>query len=106
MIPLYGLLFWLLPNAPSIYTLSFAFIALFNPLRQAASVRGAFNGLHEPAIATEVMLCQLIYFVANLFFAGLALWKISKMGLLPLNEADWIAFYGVPQPVEIVISPL
>jgi len=105
MVVLYGLLFFLIPNAPSIYSLSFAFLALFNPIKQAFSVRTAFAGLHDEKNGTAILGYQAMYVALNLFFAGLALWKISKMGLLPTNDADWIAFYGVPQPVDIVLQP-
>jgi len=106
MIPLYGLLFFLLPNAPSIYTLSFTFIALSNPITQAVSVLKVFAGLSDKSNSSQVILCQIIYVLGNMFFAGLALWKISKMGLLPVHDADWIAFYGVPQPTDMVTTPL
>jgi len=102
MLPLYGLLFWLIPNTPSIYTLTFAVFALMNPLRQLLAFNSAFASLQDSTNSLTLLPCKLIYMLANLFFFGLALWKISKLGLLPVNDSDWVAFYGVKQPVEFV----
>jgi len=106
MLPIFGLLFFLLPNSPSIYTLSFTFIALSNPITQALAVFKVFAGLKDKSNSMQVVLCQIVYFLTNLCFAVLALWKISKMGLLPVHDSDWIAFYGVAQPTEVVTTPL
>jgi len=102
MLPLYGLLFWLIPNTPSIYTLTFAVFALMNPLRQLLTFNSAFVSLQDANNAFTLLPCKLIYLLANLLFTGLALWKISKLGLLPVTDADWLAFYGVKQPMEFV----
>jgi len=104
-IVMYLLLLFLIPNAISIYSISFAVIALMNPIRAAFSVNVAFRSFESDLPATTLGMYKAIYVAIQLFFVGVALYKIMKLGLLPVTSSDWLYFYGVPQPKETVLIP-
>jgi len=102
-IVMYALLIFLIPNAISIYSISFTVIALMNPLRAAFAVNAAFRQFEGELPESTLRMYKAIFVVCQLVLVAAALYKVMKLGLLPVTEADWLYFYGVPKPAETVL---
>uniref|UniRef100_A0A6B2LPR2 ER membrane protein complex subunit 4 n=1 Tax=Arcella intermedia TaxID=1963864 RepID=A0A6B2LPR2_9EUKA len=101
MIVMYGIFFWLTPNSPNIFTIAFPVYALFVPIKAIFSINQTFQGVENPK-KSDLLPYKMMFGAIQVLFVGLALWKISKMGLLPVNDADWVIFYRVREAAEFV----
>ena len=66
-------------------------MALINPLKAIFGVNEFFSVLAKEE-GVDIHLPKLIYLSLQLLSLGLALYKCSTMGLLPLTSADWTSF--------------
>lgn len=100
MFIMYAILYFFIPNSPSIYTISFAMYALLNPLRAAFTFNSAFKPFEHDIDKSTISFYKIIFVLGHLFFAGVASYKLMKLGFLPVTDSDWIYFYGIPKYIE------
>jgi hypothetical protein len=97
----------MIPNSPSIISLSFCWMALSTPLFSIFSVNSskhliffnhtlAFTPCQSSTTPSSKLLPMKVMFVIlQIFWVCVALYKVSNLGLLPTTDADWLPFYHV-----------
>jgi hypothetical protein len=111
---------WMFPDQPSIFTLAIVWMAFSNPIFSIFSINQGTSKVRDVAFVNSLAFASIQIeaknshklWPAKLLFLGLnigaILWacrKLSRMGLLPVDDADWIAFYRVA-PVCFFFLPL
>ena len=79
-------------------------MALINPLKAMFSVNDAFRGFDKED-DVDLKIPKLIYLSLQLLSFGVAVYKCSTMGLLPLTSADWVSTLPNPLPLEYAAIP-
>lgn len=120
-----GLMAWLVPHQASLISLSIVLVTFMGPFKAIANVNAgmwkfnqsppryklqtrdfeflffwfsAFAGLADENGSTSYLFnYKLMYVFFNLIGCCIGLWKLSKFGLLPITQADWISWYSVPE---------
>ena len=82
---------WMSGSSIQIFSIMMTGMALINPLKAIFGVNEFFSVLAKEE-GVDIHLPKLIYLSLQLLSLGLALYKCSTMGLLPLTSADWTSF--------------
>ena len=82
---------WMSGSSVQIFSIMMTGMALINPLKAIFGVNEFFSALAKEE-GVDIHLPKLIYLSLQLLSLGLALYKCSTMGLLPLTSADWTSF--------------
>jgi len=93
------IMIWMSPNTPNIFSISIMVFALWNPLKAILTTNAAFAGF-EGIRTTDLLAPKALYVLINLGSCAIAVWKVSKFGLIPTTPGDYIAWYGVKQASE------
>eukprot|EP01129_Flabellula_baltica_P012992 TRINITY_DN5968_c0_g1_i2.p1 TRINITY_DN5968_c0_g1~~TRINITY_DN5968_c0_g1_i2.p1 ORF type:complete len:174 (+),score=35.43 TRINITY_DN5968_c0_g1_i2:521-1042(+) len=102
MLPMVAIMFWLVPNTPSIITIMMiGFLGLMNPINSILNISQQFSSVEGKIANNKLVMNKVVFVALNLFVFCLGLWKFSKLDLLPTKEADWIAFYSSPVALEM-----
>ena len=62
-------------------------MALFNPINSIAGINKTFSKYEGEGV--DLKIPKLVFLSLQLLALGMALYKCSMMGLLPLTSADW-----------------
>ena len=68
------------------------------------SLRAAFRSVDDGK--NSLLLPKLIYSALNFVGVCVALWKMAKMGLLPVTAADWTSYLMPKNAIEYSGVPL
>lgn len=68
------------------------------PFRAITNINQAFEQFEEKGIS--LMLPKLLYFGMNMISVGLAFYKFSNMGIVPVQPSDWAGLYSPRVPLE------
>eukprot|EP01127_Copromyxa_protea_P003491 TRINITY_DN13301_c0_g1_i1.p1 TRINITY_DN13301_c0_g1~~TRINITY_DN13301_c0_g1_i1.p1 ORF type:complete len:168 (-),score=29.30 TRINITY_DN13301_c0_g1_i1:44-547(-) len=101
MIPFYLMMFFMIPNSPSIISLSFCWMALSNPVTAILNINATFlpcKGANTPA--SKLLPMKILFVILHLGWVAASLYKLSNLGLLPTTDADWLPFYHVAKAVQ------
>lgn len=83
------IMFWMVGNSLSIYTLFFVFTMISSQVKNLFGVNDKFREF-EGLKMKELGFYKLIYFAINLVVFGFCCYKLAGMGLLPFNPSDYI----------------
>ena len=74
-------------------------MALINPLKAIASINETFRAF-EKEEGLNLYMPKLIFLALQVLSLGVAVYKCSTMGLLPLTSSDWVGNLPVKQYLE------
>lgn len=78
---------WMSGSSIQIFSLMMTGMALFNPINSIATVNKTFARYEGEGV--DLKMPKLIFISLQILALGIALYKCSTMGLLPLTSADW-----------------
>jgi len=101
---------WMSGGGLHVFSIILLGMALWQPLKALSQVNAFFAPLQssDDEDATngrprlDLTLAKLVYVACCLAGLGVALYKMSQMGLLPLTSADWISLIEPRRSVDIV----
>lgn len=85
-------------NQPNIFSIMITSYVMYNPLKAIFSASQTFARFSDGA--TDVTLQKVVYILMNAAVCAFGILKMSWLGLLPTEPADWIAFYSVRTAAE------
>ena len=90
-LPMTLFMLWMVGNEIQIFSIMFVGMSLMNPLQslfKTGQVFSMFDG--DASVSKDIALGKVIYAACCLVAFGVALVKLSWMGLLPVSAMDWI----------------
>lgn len=87
-----------------IFSIMITFMGIMNPVKAILNVHGVFRTVDDGK--TSLLLPKLLYSVLNLAGVCVGLWKMAKMGLLPVTAADWTSYLVPKHAIEYSGVPL
>eukprot|EP00126_Sphaerothecum_destruens_P009479 Sdes_comp20517_c0_seq3m15076 len=98
-IPMNAFMMYMAGNTVHIFSIMITGMMFLNPMKALFSVSQTFTPFEDTKTAggVSVTLPKLAYIALNLFCIGMALYKCSKLGVLPTSSSDWLAFLPHPQ---------
>jgi hypothetical protein len=104
---------WMSGSSVQIFSIMMTGMALVTPIKGLLSLGEAFKGLQagqdkvtDAVGGVDLRLPYLIYSSLQLLALGVAVYKCSTMGLLPLTSADWVDYLPVPLLSHLSASPI
>ena len=86
-LPMVLFIFWMTGSSLSIYTIMFTVQFAMTPFKAIFNVNTAFEPYEHKGLNT--LLPKLVYISCNMVTIGLAAYKFSNMGIIPVLPADW-----------------
>jgi ER membrane protein complex subunit 4 len=94
-----GFMLWMSGSSIQIFSIMMTGMALFNPLKAIATVNELFRQFDkEEGVDTKIP--KLIFLALQVLSLGVALYKCSTMGLLPVTSVDWVEYLPKVEYVE------
>ena len=84
-----GFMLWMSGAGAHIFSIMITGMALLNPIKAIFSTNTTFQRFNIPGINLTAQ--KLTFIAVQLVGLSLGIWKLNKMGLLPLTSADWAA---------------
>ena len=91
-------MFWMSGSSVSIFTIMITVQFLTSPLIAISSVNQSFAQFEHKDI--NLMLPKLAFIGLNLVLFGIAVYKFSVMGVIPVTPYDWIGIIDPSVPRE------
>ena len=91
-------IFWMTGSSLSIYTIMFTVSFAMKPFTAIAGVNTAFESYENKGIS--LIMPKLIYIGANLIAVGMAAYKFSNMGIIPVLPADWAGLLSAKTSIQ------
>ncbi|CAK7903610.1 ER membrane protein complex subunit 4 [[Candida] anglica] len=92
-IPMNLIMSYMTGNSLQIIPIMMTFMLLLNPLRAIFSeTNSSFRNLTTPENGTDILLAKIVFVICQLGCAGVGVWKLNSMGLIPNNRSDWLAW--------------
>jgi hypothetical protein len=86
-------------NQPNIFSIMITSYVMYNPIKAILASHGTFARLNDKG-TVDLSLQKVVYIVLNAAVAAFGVLKMSWLGLLPTEPADWVSFYSVRTAVE------
>lgn len=80
-------------------------MALINPLKAIGTMNQTFKPF-EKEEGINLYIPKLIYLSLQLLAFGVAVYKCSTMGLLPLTSSDWVSYLPIKPYLEQAGIPM
>jgi hypothetical protein len=96
---------WMSGTSIQIFSIMMTGMALINPLKAIATVNQTFKPF-EKEEGINLYIPKLIFISLQILSLGVAVYKCSTMGLLPLTSSDWVSYLPVKAYVEHAGIPL
>lgn len=94
-----GFMLWMSGSSIQIFSIMMTGMALFNPLKAILTVNDAFRQFDkEEGVDTKIP--KMLFIALQVLSLGVALYKCSTMGLLPVTSVDWVEYLPKVQYVE------
>ena len=71
---------------------------IVSPIKAISGVQGSFTQFEHAEI--NLLLPKLTYIGINLVILGIALYKFSIMGVIPVTPLDWAGIISTRTPLE------
>jgi hypothetical protein len=84
-----GFMLWMSGAGVHIFSIMITGMALLNPLKAIAGTNETFKRFNVPGVRINLTPMKAAYVGIQLVALSMGIWKINKMGLLPLTSADW-----------------
>ena len=96
---------WMSGSSIQIFSIMMTGMALINPLKALFSINETFRA-YEKEEGIDLKIPKLIFASLQVLSIGVALYKCSTMGLLPVTSADWINYLPRVTYIESGVIPL
>jgi hypothetical protein len=96
---------WMSGTSIQIFSIMMTGMALINPLKAIATVNQTFKPF-EKEEGINLYIPKLIFISLQVLSLGVAVYKCSTMGLLPLTSSDWVSYLPVKPYLEHAGIPL
>lgn len=82
---------WMSGSSIQIFSIMMTGMALINPIKALFTINEPFKPF-EKEEGIDLKMPKLIFASLQVLALGVALYKCSTMGLLPLTSADWVSY--------------
>ena len=82
---------WMSGSSIQIFSIMMTGMALINPIKALFTINEPFKPF-EKEEGIDLKMPKLIFASLQILALGVALYKCSTMGLLPLTSADWVSY--------------
>jgi acyl-coenzyme A synthetase/AMP-(fatty) acid ligase len=96
---------WMSGSSIQIFSIMMTGMALINPLKAILTVNEAFKPFAKEE-GLNLYIPKLTYLALQILSLGVAVYKCSTMGLLPLTSSDWVDYLPWKQYAEHSGVPL
>eukprot|EP00607_Mallomonas_marina_P007710 CAMPEP_0182416822 /NCGR_PEP_ID=MMETSP1167-20130531/1193_1 /TAXON_ID=2988 /ORGANISM="Mallomonas Sp, Strain CCMP3275" /LENGTH=175 /DNA_ID=CAMNT_0024589921 /DNA_START=130 /DNA_END=657 /DNA_ORIENTATION=+ len=93
-----GFMLWMSGSSIQIFSIMMTGMALFNPIMAISSLQHTFSKFEGEGV--HLTIPKLIYLSFQGLAIGLALYKCSTMGLLPVTSSDWTKLLPPQEYIE------
>ena len=97
-LPMFLFMMWMTGSSLSIYTIMFTMNFALAPFKAIFNVNQAFEQFEFKGVS--LTMPKLLYIGCNLITVGLASYKFSKMGIIPVLCSDWAGLFAPRLPLE------
>ena len=80
-------MFWMVGSNLSIWTIMITITFMINPIKQLFTVDQTFKQFEGKV---NLFMPKLVYVAMVLLLLGMAIYKFSAMGMLPVQPIDWV----------------
>eukprot|EP01038_Epipyxis_sp_PR26KG_P008315 gene8315-11249_t len=94
---------WMSGSSIQIFSIMITGMALINPLKGIATINETFR-MFDKEEGVDLKIPKLIYIALQILSFGVAVYKCSTMGLLPVTSADWVS--KIPTKISSEISSI
>jgi hypothetical protein len=95
-----GFMLYMSGSTLNVFSISILSMAIMTPLRGVFGTKSIFEPLEDGG-KIDLSMPKLIFFVLNVIWLGVGLYKMSWMKLLPVTSADWIGKIVWKENLEI-----
>ena len=92
------LMFWFSGSQISIFSIMITMQLIMGPIKAIASVNQGFVQFEHKDFS--LLLPKLMFVGINLFLLGIALYKFSVMGVIPVTPLDWAGIISKRTPQQ------
>ena len=96
-------MFWMYGGSISIFTIVYTMHFITAPIRAIGSISQTFKQFEHKDV--NLLLPKLAFFAMQLVLLGIALYKFSAMGIIPVNPADWSGIITKRASMETFYAP-
>ncbi len=96
---------WMSGTSIQIFSIMMTGMALINPLKAIGTMNQTFKPF-EKEEGINLYIPKLIYLSLQLLAFGVAVYKCSTMGLLPLTSSDWVSYLPIKPYLEQAGIPM
>ncbi len=82
---------WMSGSSIQIFSIMMTGMALINPIKALVALNEPFKAFDKEE-GVDLKMPKLIFAFFQILALGVALYKCSTMGLLPLTSADWVDY--------------
>ena len=97
-LPMFLFLMWMTGSSLSIYTIMFTVQFATTPFKAIFNANQAFEQFEHKGLS--LVLPKLTYIACNMVTIGLAAYKFSNMGIIPVLPADWAGLFSPRVAIE------
>ena len=97
---------WMSGSTLQIFSIMMISMAFINPIRAIGGIESTFSKFETGQANVNLRFPKLIFLGFQLLSLGLALYKASTLGLLPLTSADWLSYIPDRVYAEQSLIPL
>ena len=91
-------MFWMSGSGISIFTIMITMQFISNPIKAMTSVNQTFTPYEHKDI--NLLLPKLAFVGINIGLLGMALYKFSIMGVIPVTPNDWAGIISTRSPIQ------
>lgn len=112
-----GFMLWMSGSTLQIFSIMMIGMAFINPIKAIGGINATFQRFETTAkknspsslssspaadasLAINTLYPKAIFLALQLVSLGIAVYKASSMGLLPLTSADWVSYIPMRQYAE------
>jgi hypothetical protein len=101
-----GFMLWMSGSSLQIFSIMMIGMAFVNPVKAIAGINVTFSRFQKEGKPISLTMPKLIFLGIQLLSLGLAMYKASTMGLLPLTSADWTSYIPMRRFAEHSSVPI
>ena len=91
-LPMFLFMFWMTGSHLSVYTIMFTVQFATTPFKAIFNANQAFEPYEHKGL--KLVLPKLLYIACNMVTIGLAAYKFSNMGIIPVLPSDWAGLFS------------
>lgn len=99
-IPMNLFMSYMTGNSLQVISVTMTLMLLWNPIKAIFNETNlTFSKLSTKNNGSEIILAKIVFIICQVLNMGIGVYKLYKMGLIPHQEADWLAW---KEPKKII----